>query len=70
MSVIVCGDFYQLPPVSGLPVYSGTTSIKPLLTLDLWHQFKMAELTEVMKQRDDYQFINILNKIREGQIGQ
>ena len=68
MSVIVCGDFYQLPPVRGLPVYSSTTSIKGLLTLDLWHKFKMAELTEVMRQREDYQFINILNKIREGQI--
>ena len=67
MSFIVCGDFYQLPPVSCLPVYSNTTSIKPLLTLDLWHQFK---LTEVLRQRNDYQFINILNKIREGQIGQ
>ena len=68
MSVIVCSDFYQVPPVRGLPVYSSTTSIKVLLTLDLWHKFKMAELTEVMRQRDDYQLINILNKIREGQI--
>ena len=68
MSVIVCGDLYQLPPVRGLPEYTSTTSIKGLLTLDLWHKFKMAELTEVMRQRDDYQFINILNKIREGQI--
>ena len=68
MSVIVCGDFYQLSPVRGLPVYSSTTSIKCLLTLDLWHKFKMAELTEVMRYRDDYQIINILNKIREGQI--
>ena len=67
MSVIVCGDFYQLPPVRGLPVYSSTTSIKGLLTLDLWHKFKMAELSEVMRQRD-YQFVNILNKIWEGQI--
>ena len=57
-----------MPPVRGLPVYSSTTSIKVLLTLDLWHKFKMAELTEVMRQRDDYQLINILNKIREGQI--
>ena len=68
MSVIVCGNFYQLPPVGGLPVYSSTASIKGLLNLDLWHKFKMTELTEVIRQRDGYQFINILNKIREGQI--
>ena len=68
MSVIVCGNFYLLPPVRALPVYSSTASIKGLLTLDLWHKFKMTELTEVIRQRDGYQFINILNKIREGQI--
>ena len=45
MSVIVCGDFYQLPPVRGLPLYSSTASIKGLIILDLWHKFKMAELT-------------------------
>ena len=28
----------------------------------------MAELTKVMRQREDYQFINNLTKIREGQI--
>ena len=67
MSVIVCDDFYQLPPVKGLPVYSSTT-IKCFLTLDLWHKFKMAEMTEVMRQRDDYQIINIFNKIWEGKI--
>ena len=65
MSAIVCGDLYQLPPVRGLPVFSSTTSIKGLLTLDLWHKFKIAELTGVMRQRDDYQLINILNKFRE-----
>ena len=68
MSVIVYGNFYPLPPFKGLPVYSSATLIKGLLTLDLWHKFKMAGLTVIMKQREDYQFINILNKTREGQI--
>ena len=61
-----CGDFYQLPPVRGLPVYSSTASIKGLIILDLWHKFKMAEL-KVMRQKEDCQFITILNKIRKGQ---
>ena len=37
-------------------------------TLDLRRKLKMAELTEVMRLRENYQFINILNKIREGEI--
>ena len=69
LSVIVCGDFYQLPSVRSLPTYiSSTRSIKILLILDLWRKFKMAELTEVMRKRENYEFINILNKIREGEI--
>ena len=44
LPVIVCGDLYQLPPVRGLPIYiRSTTSIKSLLTLDLWQKLKMAE---------------------------
>ena len=39
-----------------------------MLALDLWRKSKMAELTEVMRQREDYQFINVLNKIWEGEI--
>ena len=70
MSVIVSSDFFQLPPVRGLPLYSSTTSIKVLLILDLWHKFKMAESTKVIRQREDYQFINILNKNRKGQINE
>ena len=54
LSVIVCGDLYQLPPVRGLPTYiRSTTSIKSLLTLDLWQKLKMAELTEVIRQREN-----------------
>ena len=53
-------DFYQLPLVRDLLLYSSTTSIKSLLTLDSWRKSKMAELTKVMRQRD-YQFMNILN---------
>ena len=69
LPVIVCGDLYQLPPVRGLPIYiRSTTSIKSLLTLDLWQKLKMAELPEVIRQRENYQFINILNKIWEGEI--
>ena len=34
LPVIVCGDFYQLPPVNGVPIYSTNPTIKDLVTLN------------------------------------
>ena len=65
LPAIVCTDFFQLPPVKGLPVYSSASSI---IALDLWRKFQMVELTEVMRQRGDFEFISLLIKIREGEI--
>ena len=66
LPVIACGDLYQLPPVNGTPIFNNKSSIKGLLTQDLWRVHHMAELTEVMRQREDLQFIQVLNKIHEG----
>ena len=68
--VIVCGTLDQLPLVKGSSVYSSATSIKGFLALDLREKFQMSELTEVMRQRGDYDFINLLNKIRSGRINE
>ena len=68
LPVIVFGGFFQLPPVKGLPVYSSAASIKGFIALDLWRKFQMVELTEVMRQRGDFEFISLLNEIREGEI--
>ena len=69
LPVIVCGDFFQLPPVKVLPVYSSAASIKCFIALDLWRKFHMVELTEVISERGDFEFISLLNKIREGKSG-
>ena len=66
LPVIVCSGLYQLPPVNGTPIFNSKSSVKGLLTHDLWRMFPMAELTEVMRQREDLQFIQSLNKICEG----
>ena len=60
--------FFQLPSLKDLPVYSSAASIKGFIALDLWRKFQMVELTEVMRQRGDFEFISLLNEIREGEI--
>ena len=43
-------------------------SIERLLSNELWRLFKLAELTEIMRQKDDLEFIELLNKIRVGNV--
>ena len=38
------------------------------IALDLWRKFQIIELTEVMRQKGNFEFISQLNKIREGEI--
>ena len=65
VTVLLVGDLYQLPPVLKKPVfaqyYNELYNIYPL-----WRNFKMCELTEVMRQRGDATLIDILNNIRLG----
>ena len=68
LPVIVCVDFYQLPPVNGAPIYSVNATAKGLVTFELWQLLEMAEPTEVMCQRADLNIIGILNKIRTGDV--
>ena len=67
-SVMIVGDFLQLPPVLGKFIFtpfSHKDKRKDLLGLQLWHLFKYAELTEVVRQNDK-PFIDMLNKVRVG----
>ena len=73
LSVLVCGDLFQLPPASPPAVYCQISDIhgstlKDLSSLELWCNFKIAELTEVMRQRGDTTLIDLLNKLRIGYI--
>ena len=72
-SVIVCGDMYQLPPVRPSTIYSevrniNNATIHEITSAGLWHLFKTAELTEIMRQRSDNTLIEVRNKIRVGNI--
>ena len=49
------------------PVYGEYKN--PLLNVaPLWRLFKMGELTEVMRQKGDSVFIDLLNKVRTGNV--
>ena len=64
VSVIAVGDFYQLPPVKQRKderLYSENGSYPTDYWLDF---FKIVELDEVMRQREDLAFANILNSLR------
>ena len=65
LPVIVCGDFYQLPPVKVSLVNSSATSIKDFHALDLWMKYQMVEMTKVMRQRGDHDFTRVINKEEE-----
>lgn len=69
LQVIVCGDFFQLPPV-GL----GKT-VKFCFEAQAWKSLfeegrddGMIILDKVFRQKDDTTFLNLLNEMREGQI--
>ena len=50
LSFILFCDFFQLPLVKDLPVYTSAASIKGFIALDLWRKFQIVELTEIMRQ--------------------
>ena len=71
VSVILVGDLNQLPPVMDSPIYkcnksnefNGFLGINPL-----WEIFSFYELTQIMRQKDEKQFIMALNNLAIGQM--
>ena len=69
ISIIACGDFYQLPPIQQKPVYADFNDLM-LNISHCWRYFKIAELTEVMRQKVDQALIDLLNNIRVGEVSE
>ena len=67
VSILAVGDFYQLSPVRQAPLYKDLNTIQ----VDLWNPlFKIVQLTEIMRQKDDVEFALLLNRIRTHLKGQ
>ncbi|XP_062607978.1 uncharacterized protein LOC134269784, partial [Saccostrea cucullata] len=69
VSVLAVGDFYQLQPVGCKHIFASPSNAFSKLSLHLWKDlFKFGEITEIMRQKSDISFANILNRIRLGNI--
>lgn len=66
MSILLFGDFLQLPPVFAAPVYRKLNAndddiISSLLSTNLWNLFQLYRLTEIMRWREDLDIALVLN---------
>ena len=63
ISIICVGDFYQLPPIRERPIFCDYRNQLYNLTHP-WYTFKMVELEEIMRQKGDNSFTQLLNRVR------
>lgn len=74
IQVIVCGDFYQLPPVSKAQINPNGTETKEQALFsfesDAWRTALKSSiiLKEVFRQKGDQTFIDMLNELRHGKV--
>lgn len=67
VSILAVGDLYQLPPVGQAPIFSPVSDSYACLyqSGSLWiDSFQMIELDEIMQQRDDSAFCELLCRVR------
>ncbi|XP_065214928.1 uncharacterized protein LOC135841724 [Planococcus citri] len=68
ISVILFGDFNQLSPVADGYIFECPKN-NPYAVLagnKLWEKFKVFELTEIMRQKDDFTYAEALNRLARG----
>lgn len=67
-SIIAFGDFQQLKPVKDRYVFETGRGDMKELAVPLWRSFKMFELTEIMRQKDDFDFAQALSRLAIGEM--
>ncbi|XP_035667118.1 uncharacterized protein LOC118409861 [Branchiostoma floridae] len=61
MSILAVGDMFQIPPVKGQSLYKATKAD----FFPLWNGiFQLCELKDIMRQRNDALFAELLNRLR------
>ena len=64
--VIVIGDFYQMKPVKHTYIFKNPdNSYSMLATNTQKDQFKIFTLVEIMRQHDEKEFCEVLNRLRK-----
>ena len=69
VSVLAFGDLFQLKPVMDRWIFSNanTSHTLDILATNLWLElFTIFELDQIMRQKDDIYFAQLLNRLREG----
>ena len=67
LSVIAAGDLFQLKPVFDNWIFNNTNHGYGDLATNIWNEyFTLFELTEIMRQKDDKESAELLNRLREG----
>ena len=67
VSILAVGDLYQLPPVAQAPLFSTVSDCYAQLyrSSSLWvDEFQLIELDEIMRQRGDSRFSELLCRVR------
>ena len=67
VSILAVGDLYQLPPVCQPPLFDVVSDAYASLyrSGSLWKdEFEMIELNEIMRQRGDHRFTELLCRLR------
>ena len=69
LHVIVVGDFFQMAPVRDSYVFKDDFKDYGSLSPNLWKDhFYIYALTEIMHQKDEKQFCEVLNRLRIGEL--
>ena len=67
ISLLTVGDLFQLKPVFDKWVFENSQIGYDALVSNIWAEyFTLFELTEIMRQKDDKEFAELLNCLREG----